>query len=241
MEKLEIHFFHGFLGEPSDWNSTINELTLHQGVEVHTHSLLDLYRSLDSDRSLQAAANKVQKDLLTSESTKKIVVGYSLGGRLLLHLQDQSFDKLLLLGSHPGLKESREQRLIKEAGWVEKGQQLSQQEWLAEWNRQDVFASDRSRPRRQFTDADFNDYIEILQAWSVARQEDFRKKLQSVGNKIFWACGEDDTKYRALSEEMKEFLPKDHVWLVPGAGHGILFDQPQDVARMVEKVATYDR
>ncbi len=239
MENLEIHFFHGFLGQPEDWDSTIASLTLPR-VETQTHSLVDLYHGLNQDRSLLAAAQKIQSDFLTS-ANKKMLVGYSLGGRLLMHLNPESFDAMLLLGSHPGLIDNREQRQRSDSQWVEKAEHLSQSDWLEEWNQQDVFSSDRNRPHRQFTDSVFQAYIQILQAWSVARQQDFRETLQRHGHKIFWACGEEDKKYRALANELEDLLPNEHVFVIPDSGHGILFDQPQEVARAVEKVATYDR
>ena len=120
--NFEWHFYHGFLGEPCDWQEVVNQLEI-QGL-------------------------KSENNYLESRNLQKILVGYSMGGRLLMHLKPSLFSKAFLIGSHPGLSQGRDRRQDRDRYWAEMLENGKANEWLETWNNQEVFANDKIRPQR---------------------------------------------------------------------------------------------
>jgi pimeloyl-ACP methyl ester carboxylesterase len=235
MAHIEVHLFPGFLGSPRDWSAIVERLENKIEGSMQCHDWLSLYRALGNDRSLTAVAEVVASKV-RNPSAKVAVIGYSMGGRVLMHLPPDSYDHMLLLAAHPGLQDGREARRQLDQQWVQQAELLGQERWLRQWNQQDVFKNDRVRPHRDFASQDFACFLEMIQDWSLANQEPQWNRLQETGQKVFWACGADDVKFLDLVEPLRKTLPRDHVQLLADAGHGVIFDQPQKVASWVRGV-----
>jgi pimeloyl-ACP methyl ester carboxylesterase len=230
MAVNHIHFFHGFLGEPKDWKDVIAALDLK--AEIHNHSLLDDFKG--QTFSQWAQMKKKQRDSLGG---RHFFVGYSLGGRLLMHLDLESSDKVLLIGSHPGLIKGHENRLSSDQGWIERSQELSPQAWLKQWNDQEVFQKDRRRPVRNFDRESFLTWMKILSQWSLSKQECRDSWFKQNSSQVYWCCGENDKKFEELKKmRLQPILPSTHLFSLPGAGHGVIFDSPGELARVINKV-----
>ncbi len=230
MAVNHIHFFHGFLGEPKDWEDVVRGLDLQ--AEIHCHSLLSDFKG--QTFSQWAQAKKKEYDLLGG---RHFFVGYSLGGRLLMHLDLEPSNKVLLIGSHPGLIEGHEKRLLSDQSWIEKSHQISKEDWLEQWNGQEVFQKDQIRPKRSFSNESFLTWMKILSQWSLAKQERRDAWLKEHASQVYWCCGENDKKFEELKKKrLQPILPQDHLFSLPGAGHGVIFDAPGGVARLINKV-----
>ena len=106
MSENVIFALHGFLGQSSDWNKVKQDLPNRSDFVA-----IDLF----SDESLPVAeledyAEQLseQVDEIVEGKKKKIFVGYSLGGRIGLHLLQNNpdqFDHYIFLSTNPGLTE----------------------------------------------------------------------------------------------------------------------------------------
>ncbi len=235
MEKIEVHFVHGFLGKPIDWAPVIKSMPQSPHLQFVFHNLVELYKGLDQDKSLFAVGQRLSLNLTKSQS-KKIVIGYSLGGRVLLHLLPNCYHKMLLIGTHPGLLSGVEERRKRDQEWAQKGFELSQKEWLQLWDQQKIFENDKTRPVRNFSQETFKTWLSIIEDWSLASQPDKRQYMSDNSENIYWSCGEADRKFVSLASEIAKVLPKTHISLVEGAGHGVVFDQPMALTNKISEV-----
>lgn len=234
MGKLELHFFHGFLGGPEDWTPVIKNLKA-ESVELISHNLLEDKMKFGSDLNLETWAQFKAKEL-NSRSSNKVLVGYSLGGRQLMHLPHQCFEKAILLGAHPGLVDGHEERKRWDRNWVNKIETLSVDEWLVEWNSQPIFTADQARPGRAMSREDLCGYLEILTSFSLANQSEKDAELKKFSQKYIWACGERDKKYLSLVERLEQILPLENIYTIEQAGHGVIFENPEAVAKLISEV-----
>lgn len=238
MEKIELHFFHGFLGAPADWNRVQEFVPQKEKYIIVNHSLSEDFCAMSKEPSFNSWAALKNKQISESPN-KKIIVGYSLGGRLALHLDSDLYDAVLLFAAHPGMNTGKEKRIESDFIWVEKSKKLSVPEWLKQWNSQDVFKNDRVRPERVMTQGQLGLHMDMLLTWSLARQSMLDEKIKKNSEKVYWACGEEDKKFLNLKDRVSDILPKDHIMIIEEAGHGILFDQPEAAAKVIDKVIKY--
>lgn len=231
---FDIHFFHGFLGETNDWDKVTDSLSQFD-CNFTQHSLLsDTEEFTDKTLSFEIWAQKKEKSLQKNKGTK-ILVAYSLGGRLCLHLDPSCYDCLILFGVHPGLDSQRESRLQRDKDLAQDLLAKPWEQWIDNWNRQEVFQWDKVRPVRNVNKSQKKQLSLILQSFSLGRQSDLAMKIRSCCQKIYWGRGENDKKFAQIDKKWQQLLPSDHLFVINQAGHGVLFDNPKGVAMQIEK------
>ena len=235
MTDLELHFVHGFLGSPEDWRPTLEAIGLSNSVKTICHDLYSDFLRIrkDSDPFLSWSRFK-QRELKKSLSVK-LFVGYSLGGRLLLHLDPQCFHGLILIASHPGLSKNQKDREARDQEWAKKISTVSWRMWLDQWNGREIFNQDRVRPDRGDKEVFKKEMGEILKFWSLGRQKNRSDFIKQYQGRIYWVYGKDDIKFKTLVGFMKKLLPENHIFEVPDSGHGVLFDNPRALGKKINE------
>lgn len=231
--KIDWHFFHGFLGNPSDWEPFVENLVL-EGDSFQVHDLFQDFNNFDHP-SMAEWTNHFVNDEPRPNGFHRVIVGYSMGGRLAMHLPTTSFDQAFLLSAQPGLLESTEQRAQWEGQWLQLAKTVTPQEWLESWNRLPIFANDRVRPERSFTQSELIQQCQMMQAWSVAKQGMKIDYFMKNREKVSWACGADDTKYKEWKKKISDWLPSSSLNVFEEAGHGVIFDQPDLVSDWIRQ------
>jgi 2-succinyl-6-hydroxy-2,4-cyclohexadiene-1-carboxylate synthase len=162
------------------------------------------------------------------------LVGYSLGGRLLLHWpKDQwwRIHKVILLSVHTGLAISAEknERCANDQKWAK---QFLDEEWnkvLQDWNQQVVFNKDLVRPPREETDFERAILAAALNNWSLGTQEDLKGAWIDAPFKVAYITGEHDLKFSAHAKFLKQNGNSWFFQSIPGAGHSLHLSHAQDV------------
>lgn len=234
MSQNLVFALHGFLGRGEDWKQ----------VQSHCDSSIKwVAPNLFSKDSLRISEYTKYVDQLFSKNkpqgTKKIFIGYSLGGRLGLHLLKKfsaQFDHFIFVSVNPGLLSETEglQRLASDAAWAEKLKTLSWDQFLTEWNNQPVFSKADAEPIRLEKDFDRDKLVQSLDTWSLGRQEDLRAVIQKHQHKITWVVGENDSKFLNIAEDLKQkkiLLGYNKIF----SGHRILFSNPSELAAIITK------
>lgn len=232
---LEFHFVHGFLGSPHDWDFTIKAVGFPKSVKIICHDLVSDFRKMKKNKNPFFSWSYFKRKNWTNSFSKKIFIGYSLGGRLLLHLDPDDFQSLFLIGSHPGLSLFRESRLIEDQKWAEKIKTLSWVDWVEKWNQREIFKADRERPDRKDREIFKGEMSEILKFWSLGRQQDRAAFIKQCRERIYWIYGENDLKFKSLAKIVEKLLPKNHIFEIPESGHGVLFDNPQALGKKINE------
>lgn len=224
-----IWCLHGAVGMAEDW----------RGFSVPGWAVkrVDLWRFLDCCPMGMAEFGRALNEEARAGEGRKVLLGYSMGGRLALHalLEGGPWDAAVIVSAHPGL-ESRDERVSRIAGdaeWAAKALKGEWSEFLREWNGQAVLGDCGSRiadcgmkmgergklkMRRQSVARSFVD-------WSLGVQEPLWERLGEIEVPLMWVTGETDVKFRELCQRAVRSGGFGS-WIAPAAGHRVPWESP---------------
>lgn len=227
---------HGFLGLPSDWESTAR----HWGPELWSAD--SWTPNLWQDVRHICASSEAPRDgfaawvvhfignLEKRTSGKTILLGYSLGGRLAMHAllaRPDLFQAAVIVSAHPGLEdeEERARRCESDLRWMRRFAQDPWSPLLQDWNSQGALARSPERPRPE-VDFDRKALATGMGLWSLGRQENLREALHELPLPILYLTGAQDTKFSTLFTDYSQRLknPRHRHEILPKAGHRLPWD-----------------
>lgn len=221
---------HGFLGQGADFDRLKNNIDL-------KFIAPDLFKGNDFDlSSFESVAGQIVKQI-ENINGQKIFVGYSLGGRIGLHilkLFPHAFDHFVFLSTQPGLifENEKAERKAHDLLWSEKLKNLSWSDFLTEWNSQAVFMGG-SEPQRIETEFNQDQLFKALSNLSLSQQNNMNDVIRSYQNKITWVVGEKDPKFVSLAEDLKQKKILESYSRI-FSGHRILFDaQAEELQKLI--------
>jgi 2-succinyl-6-hydroxy-2,4-cyclohexadiene-1-carboxylate synthase len=170
--------------------------------------------------------------------TETTLCGYSLGGRLALHMalqQPARCRRLVMVSASPGLtrRVERQARTTEDDRRAAELERLGLPKFLATWYRQPLFAPwlrsvatqevlarrGAGDPRRLAT---------ALRRLSVGRQRNLWPLLAGLSMSSVWLAGALDTKYAALATTAAQ-LAGGRAVIVPNVGHVLWHEAPAAV------------
>lgn len=219
----------GFLGQPSDWNflSPLNFTGIHP---------FDF-----SGRSLSEWA-AVFNQSMQSQTNEKILLGYSLGGRMALHALINSpvlWKGAVIISAHTGLKSQTErtERIAKDEAWALR---FLKEEWkslIQAWNNQSIFAHDKIDPIRLESDHDRNQLAFALRAYSLGTQEDLSDLIEKLPIPLLWIVGQEDHRCCQIATSLHFLHPLSRCIILPNSGHRIPWIAPLELKKCIENFA----
>lgn len=237
---------HGWLGRGMDWDGVLETLDprfscLVLDLPGHGEHRCDPDRLSDWEALSQSLITFLFEEL---QLDRPVLAGYSLGGRLAVEVMARCPDRvssLILAGVRPGWGDpsTSEDRLESDRIWADR----FRKEWpgiLDEWYSQGLFGELHCRPgyeetllpRRSANDPE--SVAEALEQWSVARQPDRRDVLRNWAGRTLFLAGDRDRVYRRMGRELEQTRAVDRCQWIEDAGHALLWDQPEQVARHME-------
>lgn len=227
-----LAFIHGFLGQKEDWNEVISYLP--HDLEIKT---IDLPGH---------ANTKMTSDVLFSIKEMlgkaQFLIGYSAGGRIALQLKHrfpEDFRKLILISTHPGLKDDdeRRQRWQQDLLWIKKLENDSFADFLREWYGQPIFESLHKNPklfetlliRRKLQNP--RSLADFLTRFSLGKTPTI-----TIAKNTTFICGDQDLKYVSLYHTLPPYIK---VYTVKETGHAVHLENPYKCAEII-KGAIYD-
>jgi 2-succinyl-6-hydroxy-2,4-cyclohexadiene-1-carboxylate synthase len=163
------------------------------------------------------------------------LAGYSMGGRLALHVAlalPDRVTRLVLMGASPGLADAAERAARRAAddrlaGEVET---MSIEQFAARWARTPVLADQPpevqvavGEDRLRNTPAGLAAALRGLGTGALPSLWD---RLDEIRIPVLLVVGERDAKFRATAERMAAELPQASVEVVAGAGHAVHLEDP---------------
>lgn len=224
---LECWCLHGGVGMASDWRGFAKRLAagkmgsravdLWRFLEGGALPLSEFGRALNAD----AAAERCRSDT-------RVLLGYSMGGRLALHSlleKTASWQAAVIISAHPGLEVAAERasRCVADAGWASKALAGNWHEFLDAWNRQSLFAGG-SMPDSQASSRLVTRRREIARSfidWSLGVQDPLWNRLHEIDLPVLWVVGENDMKFRALAERAVAQMARATLAVAPMTGHRV--------------------
>ncbi len=157
-----------------------------------------------------------------SPSEGDVLLGYSMGGRLALQLLERErFTKAVIVSA--GLNAPDEERRARDERWARR---FESEEWstlMRDWNAQPVFGGHWLE--RVERDYDRRELARQLREWSPAVLPPPR--LESIETPLLWIAGERDARYVEIARHAVARLPHAELWICPGAGHRVPWEQPE--------------
>jgi len=170
------------------------------------------------------------------------LAGYSMGGRLALHIAlalPARLRRLVLIGAGPGLagRAEREERRVADERLANMVEAMTIEAFADRWAQTpvlsgqspEVLAAARA-DRLRSTPAGL---AEALRGLGTGALPSLWDRLAEIEVPVELVVGERDAKFRGVAEEMAGALPAAHVHVVPGAGHAVHLEAPGAVAEVI--------
>lgn len=224
---------HGFLGLPQDWQQVLSSLQTEQPAVC-----LDLNRIQYSALSPGEAGELIAEQILSEiPDGEMLLVGYSMGGRLLLEVLPylrQRKTKSILVSTNlmPLQEDERDLRRTADKIWAKKFLQEAFSQVMNEWNSQEVFQGSVGEPDRKPSDYDRQVLANQMTNWSLANQYDLLQKAQAENS--LYIAGEKDLRYQRFIAQWGSGSGLE-IKNAPQAGHRVLFDNPRYLADIIEQ------
>ena len=231
----DVVLLHGFGGTRGAWAG----VEKHLPAERYRPLALDLPGHGDqADVRPPITFQKCVASVLERSPKRFVLGGYSMGGRIALHIALQApnrIERLVLVSATAGIEDSteraarrrRDRRFAKE---IEKG---SIEDFIERWRAKPMFAEDppevdalaradqaRNRP---------GGVAAALRGIGTGEMQSLWDRLVDLQMPVTVVAGQRDRKFVRTSERMVKLLP-DSLLRVTGGGHCLLFENPKNVA-----------
>lgn len=228
---------HGFTNTGASWDEVVAGLP-------------ERYRPLAPDIRGHGAASGVRPvslaavtgDIGEATTDPFELVGYSMGGRIALHLALALPDRvrrLILIGASPGIAvpAARMQRREADERLAAEVEQMTIESFAERWAQTAVLAdqppavqANVHADRLRNTPAGL---AEALRGLGTGALPSLWGRLRQLTMPVDLVVGERDAKFRTIAEEMAGGLPRASLHVVSDAGHAVHLEAPDAVAEVI--------
>jgi 2-succinyl-6-hydroxy-2,4-cyclohexadiene-1-carboxylate synthase len=227
---------HGFAGTRRAWDGVIAAL---EGERYRPPLALDLPGHGDAAHGRPAITFAAcVADVLASAPSRFVLCGYSLGGRVALHVAlaaPERVSRLVLVSSSPGIEDPEERAARREAD-DRLARELEDgpfEDFLERWRGQPLFGEEPPAVRRlALEDHRRNDPLALAAAMrglGTGRMPSLWGRLRELSMPITFVAGRGDGKFTAIGERVKRECPDCRLVVVDG-GHGLILENPRAIA-----------
>lgn len=225
---------HGFTGSGRNWEELAAKLP---GWRIVAPDLPGHGESDAPAGAMPEVAQGLVSLLDALNVDQALVVGYSMGGRLALHLAVTAPERvrgLVVIGATPGLADA-EARAVRMAADEALARQIETDYdgFVRDWEALPLFASQRvmapeSQERiREIRRSHSPDALATsLRLLGTGAQPPLHARLSGLTMPVLWVVGEYDAKFRAIAQEVQPLLPAARFAVLPYAGHAVYLERP---------------
>lgn len=247
-------FLHGFLGSKEEWSDIADYLRascqiLAVDLPGHGKSLFEDPLSYQMETCAAIIIN-----LLRSLKLENVyLVGYSMGGRLALHLaihHHEFFKQILLISTSPGIKEEQEKvtRIKNDSILARSLEQEDFNLFLERWYDAGLFSSLKIQPELlnqimcNRKDNSPKHLARSLDHMGVGRQKPLWQQLSEIKIPLDVVVGTLDTKFVSIGKEMQSCNPSTiNLHLIENAGHVVHLENKPAFYTLVKEWLTCEQ
>ena len=237
---------HGFGGTHRAWDGVIERLD----AERYRPLALDLPgHGAAADAVPPITFASCVAAVLAQAPERFVLCGYSLGGRVALHVAlaaPERVSALCSIAANPGIEDARERaaRLAADERLAERLENEPYEQFIESWRDQSLFAADPPSVRAlartdQLRNAP-GPLAVAMRGLSVGAMEPLWGRLGELAMPVALVVGERDQKFVALAERARPLLRDGSVTVLSG-GHGLPLENPQGVAEALERLPATGR
>jgi 2-succinyl-6-hydroxy-2,4-cyclohexadiene-1-carboxylate synthase len=234
-----VVLLHGFSATRRAWDGVARHLDRERYLPV----ALDLPGHGDADAwkppiTFAGCADHV----LASSSERFTLCGYSLGGRVALHVAlaaPERVTRLVLVSTSAGIEDPAERRARREADGrlADELEREPFEDFIERWRAQPLFANDpsevnelaRADQRRNRPDA----LAAALRGIGTGEMEPLWERLAQLTMPVTVVAGDRDAKFGELAERMVRLLPDATLAIIAG-GHDLPRENPAALAGLLD-------
>jgi 2-succinyl-6-hydroxy-2,4-cyclohexadiene-1-carboxylate synthase len=229
---------HGFSGTQHAWDRVV--------AQLRPESYLPLALDLPGHGNAAESRAPITFDscvaaMLAQSPERFALCGYSLGGRVALHVAlaaPERVTRLVLVSSSAGIEDpdERAQRRAADRRLADELERIPLAQFIERWRTQPLFADEppevgvlaredqlRNRPGA---------LAEVLRRLGTGEMRPLWDRLGKLEMPVTIVVGERDAKFRALGERMVGLSPNADLVVIPG-GHGLPLESPSELARVI--------
>ncbi len=234
----DVVLLHGFTHTGASWEPVLARL----GGPVAVAPDIRGHGSASAREPVTLSA--VLGDVAEVAPARFTLVGYSMGGRIALHMAlapGERVRRLVLIGASPGIADAgeREARRCADARLADQIERQSIDEFAARWAAQPVLAGQPAsvraaldEDRRRNTPAGL---ARALRGLGTGALPSLWERLGELAMPLSLIVGERDQKFRAIARETAALKGDAKVVVVPGAGHAVHVEAPAAVATVIDE------
>jgi 2-succinyl-6-hydroxy-2,4-cyclohexadiene-1-carboxylate synthase len=234
-----VVLLHGFAGTRHSWDLV--------GARLHPERYrplaLDLRGHGDARDARPVTFDACVADVAAAAPERFVLCGYSLGGRVALHValaHPERVSRLVLVAATAGIDdpELRAERRAADETLAAETERDGIEQFAERWMRQPLFAGTppaaAARWRADILRNEPAALADALRGIGAGAMEPLWDRLSALeGVPATIIAGERDGRYVALGRRLATALPEARLLLVPGAGHGLPREAPQAVAAAI--------
>lgn len=230
--NTKIYALHGFLGLPWDWD------VIEQALGCPLKAI-DLQSISQPKNGLEQWGQAFNKYVAKEPEQERILLGYSLGGRLALHAlidRPELWTCAIIVSANTGLQsnEEKKRRLQTDMEWSQRFLKDVWEELIEDWNSQNTFQGQRSCFERKEKDFVRGLLADVLVGWSLAKQNNLQESLSKLALPILWVAGEKDTKYIEIAKRISASHPQSSFWIAKDAGHRVPWESTELFVKQIK-------
>jgi 2-succinyl-6-hydroxy-2,4-cyclohexadiene-1-carboxylate synthase len=180
-------------------------------------------------------------EVLARSPERFTLCGYSLGGRVALHVAlaaPERVARLVLVSCSAGISDDAERAARRDAdhALAEELERVPFEQFIERWRTQPLFAEEppqvgalaREDQRRNRPDA----LAAVLRGVGTGEMQPLWERLGELAMPVAVVVGERDEKFRALGQRMVELLPDAELVVLAG-GHGLPLENPRGLGEVL--------
>jgi 2-succinyl-6-hydroxy-2,4-cyclohexadiene-1-carboxylate synthase len=233
-----VVLLHGFAGTGRAWDPVVERLDR----ESYTPLAPDLRGHGRARDARPIAFDAVAADVLAAAPPRFALCGYSMGGRIALHVAlaaPDRIERLILVATTAGIEDDAERAARREAderlaAFVE---HATIEQFADRWMAQPLFAATPPDARRLWREDllrnDPRSLAAVLRGLGAGAMAPLWDRVPALTMPTTVVAGANDPKYVALADRLAAELPDATVVIVPGAGHGLPREVPGAIAAAI--------
>jgi 2-succinyl-6-hydroxy-2,4-cyclohexadiene-1-carboxylate synthase len=231
----DVVLLHGFGGTRGAW-AAVEKLLPAQRYRPLALDLPGHGDLADARRPITFA--KCVASVLERSPKRFVLGGYSMGGRIALHVALQAphrVERLVLVSATAGIEDATERaaRRRRDRRFAKEIEQGSIEEFIERWRSKPMFAEDPPEvdalARADQARNGPSGVAAALRGIGTGEMPSLWKRLEDLEMPVTVVAGHRDRKFVRTSERMVKLLP-DSLLHVTGGGHCLLFENPKNVA-----------
>jgi 2-succinyl-6-hydroxy-2,4-cyclohexadiene-1-carboxylate synthase len=237
-QQPAVVLLHGFTHTGRSWDPVRESLG-----DAHRTIAPDIRGHGSASGRMPVELDSVLHDLMAGAPERFVLAGYSMGGRLALHLalaHPARVQRLILIGASPGLADpaEREARRLADERLADEIEGLDIASFAERWARTPVLAGLPDEVARRAHEDRLRSspagLAQALRGLGTGALPSLWERLGELQMPVVLMVGERDAKFQAIAQRMARALGRAEVVVVAGAGHAVHLERPDQVAQAIE-------